>query len=229
MGDSWTGWTTLNECNQYHIAPINNYLKDLGHTISIDISQPGASNFGQLRMLTHQVDFSTIDYIIWLYTEPARSLTEFYNTEDFLEQYPDLSYTKFYQDLNYVQHRDFVYAQGLFAQHHKPFAVIGGAGQINKHDIKYPFIDFLKPSWNKEISNLENMPINCYTHHVETLMIVDKFNYDKSEIMNELDNLEKLTYFMHNNEELYYDKYHPSPHLYKSWLESMLTSKPNFI
>ena len=225
MGDSWTGWH-----NNEYIAPIDNYLKDLGHSVSINISRPGASNFGQLRLLEHHVDHSTIDYIIWLYTEPARSLTDFYDTEDFLEQYPDLSYTKFYQDLNYVQHRDFVYAQGLFEEHHErvPWAVIGGAGQINKHDAKYPFIDFLKPTWNKEISNLKNMPINCYTHHVETLMMVDKFNYNKSEIMNELDNLEKLNYFMHNNEELYHDKYHPSPHLYKSWLHTMLTRQAWF-
>jgi len=225
MGDSWTGWSILNGQNQY-LAPIDAYLKDLGHSVSINISRPGASNFGQLRALEHQVDFLAIDYIIWLYTEPARSLTDFYNTEDFLEQYPDLSYTKFYQDLDYVQHRDFVYAQGLFEQHHKPFAVIGGAGQINKLDTKYPFIDFLVPSWNKEISNLENMPINCYTHHVETLMIVDNFNYNKNEIMHELDNLDKLTYFMKNNLELYHDKYHPSLHLYKSWLKNMSLDKP---
>jgi hypothetical protein len=219
IGDSWAGWG--GEERKYQFI-IENYLQNLGHSITANTSAAGASNFGQLRMLEYNVNFDDFDYIIWLYTEPARSLTEFLNTEDFIKQYPDLSYKNFYKDLNYVQHRDFAYAQRLYTRYRKPFAVIGGAGQVNKNDIEYPFINFLLPSWNKEISKILHMPINCYIHHTATLMESTQFDYDKQEILNELDNLKNLTTLMKNNQDLYHDEYHPSPHLYESWLERML-------
>ena len=225
IGDSWTGWTRNPEDPRYstmYLPAMEQYLNKHGHIVTTNISQGGASNFGQLRMLEYNVNFNDFDYIIWLYTEPSRNLTEFVGTNDLKVQYPELSFKNFYKDLEYVQRRDFLYAQRLFKKHKKPFAVIGGAGQINTDDIAYPFISWLLPSWNKEISKLEPMPVNCYVHHTAILMESTQFDYDKQEILNELDNLKNLARLMKNNQDLYHDEYHPSPHLYESLLERML-------
>jgi hypothetical protein len=225
IGDSWTGWTPDPEDNRdsdMYLQVMEQYLNTHGHIVTTNISQCGASNFGQLRMLEYNVNFNDFDYIIWLYTEPSRNLTEFIGTNDLKIQYPELSFKNFYKDLEYVQHRDFLYAQRLFKKHKKPFIVIGGAGQINTGDIEYPFISWLLPSWNKEISKLEPMPVNCYVHHTAILIESTQFDYNKQEILTELDNLKNLTTLMKNNQDLYHDEHHPSPHLYESLLERML-------
>ena len=230
IGDSWAGWTGANSIHTLasgwgpakYLAPLDNYLSKHGHTISENTSACGASNFGQLQMLEYQTDFTRFDRIIWMYTEPARNLTEFADNEDLEKQYPDLTRKNFYKDMDYVQTQDFKYAQRLYETHKKPFIVIGGAGKINKLDVDYPFIQWLLPSWNKLLCELENMPVNCYVHHVATLMESPSFNYNKAEILEEIEKLEQLTRLMKNNKELYHDECHPSLHLYDEMLEKLL-------
>ena len=231
IGDSWTGWAAVGESapegptkrNSQYLAPIDRYLEQHGHTVVENISAPGASNFGQLRQLRYEVDHDQFDYIIWMYTEPIRNIVEFIDTEDCKTQYPDLSYKNFYEDLEYIQHRDFVYAQRLYKKYKKPFAVIGGAGQINTLDIDYPFIQYVLPSWAKEITSIENMPVNCYiTFFNDFAKRTKKLKYNKQELLSEIAGIEHYTAYRENNPDLFHDYYHPSPNLYESWLGRML-------
>jgi hypothetical protein len=227
IGDSWTGWGSVQkppppQKDMPYLAPIDNYLIKHGHTVSKNTSAGGASNFGQLQMLEYQADFTKFDCIIWMYTEPARNLTEFADTYQFAKQYPDITRKNFYKDMDYVQTQDFKCAQRLYETYKKPFIVIGGAGKINKLDVDYPFIQQVLPNWNQLLCGLENMPVNCYFHHVATLLESPSFNYNKAEILEEIENLEQLAQLMKNNKELYYDEFHPSMHLYGEMLEKLL-------
>lgn len=229
IGDSWTGWASTvashdpAKRNNMYLAPIDNYLVKHGHEVVKNISAPGASNFGQLRQLKYEVDQTQFDFIIWMYTEPIRNIVEFVDTEDCKIQYPDLSFKNFYNDLEYIQRRDFLYAQRLYKKYKKPFGIIGGAGQINPNDINYPFIKYILPSWGKEITNIKNMPINCYiTFFNHFAKRTKKLKYNKQELLTEIDRIEQYTEYRENNIDLFPDYYHPSPNLYESWLKRML-------
>ena len=225
IGDSWTGWSS-----EVYIKPIDNYLSTLGHNVTVNTSANGASNFGQLQQLKYNVidnGIDNFDYIIWMYTEPIRNFTEFVSLDYSNDaeakdaQYPELSYTNFYQDMYYIQHQDFKYAQQLYNKCKKPFFVIGGAGTILPSVNEFTFAKWILPSWNKEISKLDNMPINGCIHHVALTMEKD-YPYNKEEILNEITNLEQLDKIMKNDKKSYSDGYHPSPELYPLLLNRML-------
>jgi hypothetical protein len=220
IGDSWAGNFPCN------LGIFQKILEPLGHTI-VNISAGGASNRGQLQQLEFQIlnKNTNFDYIIWIYTESVRDFTEFVSLDygDDVNaaktMFVDLTYCNFYQDLNYIANQDFKYAQRLFEKFGIPFVVIGGAGVVDQDIKNYNFSEWTLHSWNQEISNLPDMPINCYTHHV--VKMADYANYDKKTILAELNKIESLELAMKNKIK-YPDTRHPSTELYPELVNRIL-------
>lgn len=230
IGDSWG----MNVPGQAGHGCIDQILQQKGHQV-VNISQGGASNFGQLLMLNFQIlqqGNTDFDYIIWLHSEPARDFTEFVSThyrnnnndEVGQQQFPQLSFENFVSDLEYINNQNYIYAQELYKQYHIPFLVVGGAGKLNETIGRFDCVHWSLPSWFQQILNLDNtssIPKNCYHHHV-TLMC-DGGMYDRIEFLQEialLDNLEKI---MKHNKTKFPDSAHAAEYLYTPMLELVLT------
>ena len=239
MGDSWGSRHVVDRLpdesmDEYRKKQsiITQLLEYKGHSV-VNIAEGGASNFGQLKKLRYNVlekKLVDFDYIIWFHTEPARDFTEFITLEyscegntklDRKNQFPNLSFKHFFNDINYLKIQNFKYAQDLYDRLKIPFILIGGAGLIGNIPDKFNFVHWKLNSWNQELCGLEVMPTNCYTHHV--LRMIEYGNYDRVESLEEIKNIEKLTTIMHNNMELYSDKHHPSINLYKDIIDQILT------
>jgi len=240
MGDSWAfrrvgdrlPGESVDEYRKKQ-SIITQLLKYKGHSV-VNIAEDGASNFGQLKKLRYNVlekKLVDFDYIIWFHTEPARDFTEFITHEyshdkgidnlDGKNQFLNLSFKHFFNDISYLKIQNFKYAQDLYERFRIPFIVIGGAGPIGNIPDKFNFVHWKLNSWNQELCGLEVMPTNCYIHHV--LRMIDYGNYDRVESLEEIKNIEKLTTIMHSNTELYSDKAHPSINLYKNIIDQILT------
>ena len=222
IGDSWAGNKTKNVQ-----AVISKGFANANHTVD-NLADGGASNQGQLRYLEFQyLERNSADYIIWFYTEPVRNFTEFVtldygnDTTVASQLYPDLTYTQFNKDFSYIATQDFAHAQRLYDCYKIPFVVIGAAGVVDPIISKYTFSRWTLHSWNQEIIQFDNMPINCYTHHLVKLL--NKFTeYNKEEALYEMTLLEKLETEMLTNRKKYPDGRHLSMDYYPLLIERIL-------
>lgn len=213
IGDSWAGNVPYSQGIFSHI------FEPAGFSV-INISAGGASNQGQLRKLETKClsEDTTIDHVIWIYTEPARDFTEFVSldygddTNARATSYPELTLTDFYYDLEYMQLRDFDQAERLCNLYSLRFIVIGGAGRLPENCHSQKHMSLLSHSWNQEICGLEHMPWNCYPHHVAKM--ADFGRYNRGQVLEELEKINRLETFMKNRRDLYSDGMHPSLHLY---------------
>ena len=227
IGDSWG----TNVKIQFNYGCLDRILIDLGHKV-VNISQGGASNFGQLLYLDFQIlqnNITDFDYIIWLHTEPARDFTEFIrldygnDSNSGKKQFPNLSFKNFVEDLDYLNYKNYVYAQELYDQYQIPFLVVGGAGKLSNSISNFKFVHWCMSSWTQKILNLENaqmLPKNFYHHHV-TKMCNGGF-YNRIEVLDEiskLDNLEKIT---KTDVIKFPDSLHPATYFYTLLLNELL-------
>lgn len=222
IGDSWGGNV---DCNY---GVFSRLFDKFGHSIT-NISAGGASNQGQLRNLEFQKldKGNTFDCVIWIYTEPARDFTEFVSldygndTKAAAELFPDLTYLDFDLDLKYIANQNFKCAQRLFEKYKIPFVVIGGAGVVDKDIDNYTFSLSTMHSWNQVISQLDSMPVNCYTHHV--VKMADFAKYDKLAVLTELNKIEILEKTMKSDIRKYPDHLHPAVDLYTELVEFIIS------
>ena len=237
IGDSWAFRRVVDQgdnesMNEYckKQSILTQLLEDQGHKV-VNIAVGGASNFGQLRTLKYNVlekNLIDFDYIIWFFTEPVRDFTEFISLDynnlgdkfDGKIQFPNLSFTNFYADIEYLKFQNFEYAQELYNCFKIPFMLIGGSGPVVNIPDKFNFVHWKLASWNQELCRLDIMPQNCYLHHV--VKMLDYGNYKRDEALKEIENIEKLNNIMGNNKELYSDKFHPSINLYKDIIKQIL-------
>jgi hypothetical protein len=227
IGDSWGG----------NYAPIQGCLDTALTTAGIDflnVSHGGASNFGQLRLLDYQVLKSKqidFNFILWLHTEPVRDYTEFvsldYGNDNAAgkTQFPNLTNIEFYKDLEYIENQNFKYAQQLYNEYKIPFLVIGGAGPVSKSIEQYNFAHWVLPNWHQQFSKFTGiMPVNCYDHHV--VKMADHGRYSKSEVLEELTNIEKLHLFNSNilshEPGIFVDSGHPHTQMYLPLVNQIL-------
>ena len=222
IGDSWAADKTKNVQ-----AVLSKEFSRANHTVD-NLAAGGASNQGQLRYLEFEyLTHNQADCIVWFYTEPVRNFTEFV-TLDYgndanarAQLYPELTYKKFNKDFCYIATQDFAHAQRLYNRYKIPFVVIGGAGVVDPSIDKYTFSKWTLYSWNQEITQFDNMPINCYTHHLVKLL--DKFTeYNKDEAFYEMSLLEKLETEMLSNRQKYPDGKHPTMDYYPQLVERIL-------
>ena len=237
MGDSWGARRVTEKDPPEHATGydpqkliVDQLCEQCGHTV-LNISKNGASNFGQLRTLKYDVlekKLIDFDYIIWFFIEPVRDFTEFislnYNNPgdefDGKIQFPNLSFTNFYADIEYLKFQNFKYAQELYNCFKIPFILIGGAGPVGNIPDEFNFVHWKLNSWNQELSGLDIMPDNLWLHHI--VKMLDYGNYKRAEALEEIKKIEKLNNIMFNNKELYSDKFHPSINLYEGLIERIL-------
>ena len=231
IGDSW-GLTSPTIPGYQGLDLI---LQKRGHEV-VNVSQSGASNFGQLLVLDFQVlqqGQTDFDYIIWLHTEPVRDFTEFISlhygveSDDNLgrQQFPELTFRHFYKDLEYLNDRNYAYAQQLYETYHIPFLVIGGAGKLNESIKNFGFVHWSQISWFQQILNLNDslsIPKNCYHHHV--LRMCDGRYYNRAEFLEEIELLDQLEKAMLEDPTKFPDGGHVAEHLYVPMLDQLLKS-----
>jgi len=214
IGDSWAGAV------ESHEGVLNRILEPEGFTVT-NIAVAGASNQGQLRLLQYQYleQAMRFDQVIWFFVEPVRDFTEFisldYGDDDQARHttFAGLTYRDFYGDLEYLAQQNFEHAARLAQQHDIDFVVIGGGGVIPQSLDSSSRIKILTRSWNQEISGLQRMPWNIFTHHV--IMMADfAGTYDREQVLTELDLLENLESLMKSDSVRYPDTLHPSLDLY---------------
>jgi hypothetical protein len=223
IGDSWS---------TEQFSDIEQIFTVKNHSV-VNISRNGASNFGQLRTLRYQVldqGSTDFDYIVWFHTEPARDFTEFVSL-DFADdksdsvagstQFPGLTRRDFYKDLEHIESQNYAYAQQLYNQYRIPFIVIGGAGPLH-YPANFDFVSWSLTSWNQEVSGIDFMPVNCYHTHV-TLML-SAGNYNRQEVLEEIDRLDQLESVMRSRRDLYPDETHIAKELYPALVNRILES-----
>jgi len=231
IGDSWG----TNNPDYWSYGFVDKSLKQKGHEV-FNISHAGASNFGQLLVLDYQVlqqNKTNFDYIIWFHSEPARDFTEFISLDygeeidDSLGQthFPELTFQDFFKDLEYINNQNYEYAQKLYNQYHIPFLVIGGAGKLNDSIKNFDFVHGQIPCWFQEILELYDnlsIPKNCYHHHV-SLMCQGR-SYNRQEVLQEIELLDKLEDIMKNNQIIFPDSLHPAENLYTPMFDLLLNN-----
>lgn len=221
IGDSWAS-NAERSCSYLEL----NHILDRYSCKYINVSAAGASNFGQLQILKYQIlenyknDF---DYIVWVHTEPARDFTEFISLDygpikD--DHFSDISLTKFYQDIEYINRQNYNFAQQLFLKFNIPFFIIGGAGPLPDYVNEYSCFSKKIKSWNQEICEFKKMPENCYTHHL--IKMIDYGRYTPTEVYEELAAVDKLEKFMRRRLDLYPDGAHPNKVFYQNLVERIL-------
>ncbi len=221
IGDSWAGGM------DYNLNIFQKLFAPHGHSI-VNIGGGGASNQGQLRKLEYDVlakdhDF---DLILWIYTETVRNYTEFVtlqygdDSSAVKTMYHELTYQDLYQDFKCLANQDFKHAQRLFNKFHIPFFVVGGAGKVDSDVNNYSFASWVKKSWNQEISQLDEMPINCYTHHL--IQMIKHGNYNKTQALQEMSRTDTLESLMRSDSRKYPDGAHPSIDYYPELVDQVI-------
>lgn len=221
IGDSWAG------CCEYNQDIVDDILKDSGHEI-INLARSGSSNHGQLQNLQHEfLDKKTADYIIWFHSEPARDYTCFVSLEYSFDNLPspyfaNIAKKNLIDDLHYLNTQNYQLAQDLYNQYQIPFVVIGGAAPLSPSIENFNFYKFKIDAWNKEISEFQDLPWNCYTHHL-IRMLDHNTNYKSQQAYDELEKTNQLEIFMRRNKKKYPDTAHPNLEYYEPLMNKILT------
>ena len=219
IGDSWAGIDPYKEL-------IINLLSQAGHSV-INLAHGGASNHGQLQNLQYELlEKDKVDYIIWFHTEPVRDYTEFISMTYSFDNIPspyfsDIGKKNLVEDLHFLNTQNYQYAQDLYEQYHTPFLVIGSAAPLSPSIENFSFFRYKIDSWNKQISGFEDMPLNCYTHHM-VRMLTHNNEYKSQQALDELQKTDKLEIFMRSDKQKYPDTSHPNTCFYPDLIDNIL-------
>lgn len=219
IGDSWA------DIDEYRTL-IENLLGQAGHSV-INLSKGGGSNHGQLQNLQYGLlEKNKVDYIIWFHTEPARDYSEFISMIYSFDHIPspyfsNIGKKNLIEDLHFLNTQNYQYAQDLYEQYHTPFLVIGSAAPLSPSIENFSFFQYKIDSWNKQISGFEDMPLNCYTHHLVRMLTHNK-EYKSEQAFEELQKTDKLEIFMRSDKQKYPDTAHPNLCFYPDLLNNIL-------
>ena len=213
IGDSWGRgeWVYENDTPPYnqgkriYVVPktsIGSVLESYGHTcITLAKASTKGSNYNQLLRLQEEIAdelrFSTepVDGIIWFHTETIRDIiwTIVPNKEHAKTQYPNFDISNFKNAMEYINTRNYEFAQQLYNEYKIPFYVIGCLSPLSQTIHNFNFHKLAITSWISEITgySVDTLPLNMHEDFfLEMLDILNVAN--KKEINEEMKLMNKI-------------------------------------
>ena len=230
-GDSWGvgEWALISGCHK--LVPntgLDYYLTQLGHTVT-NISAGSAGNFGQLRHTYWSLkENSNYDYIIWFHTESMRDIEEILiNDPDEGQRYfPDFDISNFDIGLDYLDFKNYKYAQTIADEYNIPFIVIGGQCPVNPIINQFSFAQHIIHSWLAELLELNFIPPkNTFFSWDKIKRILDHYDVDEKKfIVNNIEQLDKAKIIedLASASPLFPDNAHPSSECFKQLAQRII-------
>lgn len=208
IGDSYGRGEFRLQRQQMLLVPstgLDYYLDCLGYSV-VNLSEPSASNFGQLRHCRWSLETADQrpDWIVWFHTEPVRDIVETV-IDDPAEariQYPDWDqYSDFDQVCAYINHRNYEYIhKEIDHRWHCAWIVIGGVGPLEPTIKNYGFCRFQIPSWVQQITGCEPLPRNSLAWH-RWPEAVNLKAWKRSTLLDHFDRAEQYRQILHDSTE----------------------------
>lgn len=231
LGDSWGAGEWTKKSGQFEKVPdtgLDFHLTQLGHTVT-NISEGSAGNFGQLRHAYWTLkEKSDYDYIIWFHTESMRDIEEILikDHNEGQRYFPDFDISNFESGLDYLDFKNYKYAQTIADEYNIPFIVIGGQCPVNPVIDQFSFAQHIIESWLAELLNLNFAPPkNTFFSWDKIKRILDHYNIDKKKfIINNIDQLDraKVIQDLAIKSPLFPDDGHPSSDCFKQLSQRLI-------
>ena len=214
LGDSWALGEFRLQNNLIQRVPntgLAYWLQQLGHDVQ-NIAEHSANNYGQLRHARTCFEAGACaDYIVWFHGEPSRdAITTYLDDElDGPQQYPDLESYTFDQGMQYIQRRNFEFAQSIFEQYHVPFIVIGGSARLDPAVNNFDFHALIIENWCDEILENKHTQAWNFLNYAGSERALELFKRNSTQqVIEEIGRSRALTQLTKNSKE-FGDGYHP--------------------
>ena len=231
LGDSWGVGEWIKKNGRFESIPntgLDYHFTQLGHTVT-NISAGSAGNFGQLRHAYWTLkENANYDYIIWFHTESMRDIEEILiNDPDEGQQYfSDFDISNLDIGLDYLDFKNYKYAQTIADEYNIPFIVIGGQCPVNPIINQFSFAQHIIHSWLAELLELNFIPPkNTFFSWDKIKRILDHYGVDEKEfIINNIDQLDctKVIQELAVKSLLFPDNAHPSSECFKQLAQRII-------
>ena len=231
LGDSWGVGEWTKKSGMFESIPntgLDYHFTQLGHTVT-NISAGSAGNFGQLRHAYWTLkENANYDYIIWFHTESMRDIEEILiNDPDEGQQYfPDFDISNFDIGLDYLDFKNYKYAQTIADEYNIPFIVIGGQCPVNPVINQFSFAQHIIHSWLAELLELNFIPPkNSFFSWDKIKRILDHYDVDEKKfIVNNIEQLDKAKIIedLASASPLFPDNVHPSSACFKQLAQRII-------